>query len=163
MSRRERRRRQPPQEYPGESSFSVSSGPIQAASGVSYFLPPGTHDAVRRRAEEGFQDTDLQFQLYEEHENGGRYFALGFVSRFVIRVGNEDSSYATPRCNCGANDEGIACKVSRDIPQCTIHLQLRGDTTPACILDTLALSNEAQSLQRRSFRMLVEASGVRCL
>lgn len=94
-----------------ESSSAVAV--IEAASGVSYRVNDYT-DKSRSRAEVGLHNVDVKLrQAIPQTKDGSSYLAFEFTDQFSIRVGDAGSTHATPTCTCGANEDGVPCKVCR--------------------------------------------------
>jgi len=100
---------QPSHNVPAAGSVEMGNHLTSSRSDITYNVESLSARA-RQRASDGFDHVDIKLSRYNDHEADG-YFVLGFTEHVSIRIGNERSNYSTPRCSCGACEEGLACKV----------------------------------------------------
>jgi hypothetical protein len=80
-------------------------------SGIEYDVG-GLDEVARERAEVGLGD-DNQIDMNYCTEREG-YYAFHISDHITVRIGTGEPQYRIPQCTCGANEKGIACKVSSD-------------------------------------------------
>jgi hypothetical protein len=105
---------QSPQQSPSQSSFpSGASSPtpslIESASGLKYNISEFDDD-VRRRVKIGMmKDNDIKMKYCRASPDERMKYTFYIEDDITIAMGG---SYTVPKCSCGANEEGKACKVS---------------------------------------------------
>jgi hypothetical protein len=90
-------------------SASPTHSVIESASGIRYNVA-SLEAETRRRLEQGLQDSDIKMKycrLLDDDESNQYLFYLD--DEIQVAMGGE---YEVPKCTCGANEGGIACKVN---------------------------------------------------
>jgi hypothetical protein len=94
---------------PHSSALSASPTPsiIESASGVKYNVS-ALEKEVRRRAKQGLMDNDIKMKYCRLMDNESNQYLFFLDDEIQIAMGGR---YTVPKCTCGANEGGIACKV----------------------------------------------------
>lgn len=113
---------QSPQQSPSESPLS-SEAPsptpsiIETTSGLKYNVSAFDDDS-RRRAKIGLMDdNDIKMKYCRESTDDRMKYTFYIDDDITVAMGG---SYAVPKCSCGANEGGKACKVSAPSTQLLI-------------------------------------------
>ena len=76
-------------------------------SGIKYDLAVLDHEA-RKRAELALDDNGIGMKYCTRTGESPNRYIFHIQDDITVAIGGRS---VTPRCNCGANDTGIACKV----------------------------------------------------
>lgn len=96
----------PPSRLP--SSASPTPSLIESASGLKYDVAAFESES-RRRAKHGLMDNDIKMKYCRLLDDESNQYLFYLDDEIQIAMGGR---YQVPRCTCGANERGIACKVS---------------------------------------------------
>lgn len=93
---------------PQSSVPSPTPSVIESASGVKYNV--GAFETnVRRRVKRGLMDNDIKMKYCRVLDDESNQYLFYLDDEIQIAMSGR---YDAPRCTCGANEEGLACKVS---------------------------------------------------
>ncbi|KAF2749953.1 hypothetical protein M011DRAFT_397520 [Sporormia fimetaria CBS 119925] len=151
----------PPSPSSSESSqLSPSPAPsvIESTSGIQYSVAALENDA-RRRAKQGLGDNDIKMKYCRLLDDRSNQYLFYLEDEIQVAMGGR---YAVPRCTCGANEGGVACKhifwmldqlaskASQSIRDQTLELAVDGSSIqnkdPADIIKNATLERVADSL-----------------
>lgn len=104
---------QSPQQSPSQSAFpSGASSPtpslIESASGLKYNISTFDHDARRRVKIAMMKDNDINMKYCRTSPDERVKYTFYIEDDITIAMGG---NYTVPKCSCGANEGGKACKV----------------------------------------------------
>jgi hypothetical protein len=92
---------------PPPSSVSPTPSLVEAASGLKYDVAAFEHES-RRAAKHGLMDNDIKMKYCRLLDEESNQYLFYLDDEIQIAMGGR---YLVPRCTCGANDRGSACKV----------------------------------------------------
>ena len=81
---------------------------IEAVSGVKYNVSIFGTD-IRRRVKRGVMENNIKMKYCRVLDEESNHYLFYLDDEIQIAMGG---GYDAPRCTCGANDGGVACKVS---------------------------------------------------
>ncbi|KAF2185047.1 hypothetical protein K469DRAFT_169452 [Zopfia rhizophila CBS 207.26] len=93
---------------PNSSSSSSASSPrlIESTSGIKYNIAV-LDDEARRRAELALGDNEIKMKYCTQSGEELKVYFFHIDDDITVRMG---AQFNVPKCNCGANEGGVACK-----------------------------------------------------
>jgi hypothetical protein len=98
-----------PQQSPQQSPSSPTPSLIESAFGLKYNISTFDNDARRRVKMGMMKDNDINMKYCRTSPDERMKYTFYIEDDIAIAMGG---SYTVPRCSCGANEGGMACKVS---------------------------------------------------
>ncbi|KAH7132022.1 hypothetical protein B0J11DRAFT_214029 [Dendryphion nanum] len=158
-----RARTAPPIQTSQSASSSQTNSPtpslIEASSGLKYNVTAFDTE-VRRRAKRGLMDDNaIEIKYCKVADHDDKQYMFFIEDEITVAMGGK---YSVPRCTCGANEDGIACKhifymldqlaqgVPDNIKSQALELSIDGSSVqsiqPSDIIDKISLAKVAKGL-----------------